>query len=79
MFVTQLSNGLMGGEKDKFYEDLEVRTLCVPYGHEVRKRIGSNVFNSCFTCYPAFATGKLCFATTVIRRVSWIETQHVIL
>lgn len=51
VFMTQLSHGLVGGEKDKFYEDLEVRTscvTCVTHGHEVWDRQGSDMINVSF-------------------------------
>lgn len=46
LFMTQLSHGLVGGEKDKFYEDLEVRTLCVLHAHNVGGQQGSEVFST---------------------------------
>lgn len=53
--VMQLSHGLVGGEKDKFYEDLEVRGHRVPRGQNVgggaqAQRCPSSVFRLASFC-----------------------------
>lgn len=54
LLMTQLSHGLVGGEKDKFYEDLEVRASCLPHGHTVGERQGSQMFNVSFVVSRKF-------------------------